>query len=87
MMQHLRNYDYAGRALDVRENVKFKGGYFGQWLFEKYGDNICPISIEFKKFFMDEWTGEPFEKDIRLISEMIKSSEAAVLTALHKINT
>lgn len=87
MVNSFGSFDYNGRSLDVRENVKFKGGYFGQWLYEEYGDNICPVSIEFKKFFMDEWTGEAFEKDIRLIHQMLESSTKSVLTELQKINT
>jgi hypothetical protein len=44
-------------ALDVRENVKFQGGYFPQRLHEHFGPNVCVLAIEFKKTFMDEWTG------------------------------
>ncbi len=86
MIANFKAFDYDGRHLDVRENIKFKGGYFGQWLYGKYGDKICPVSIEFKKFFMDEWTGMPFEKDIKLISELVKQSKKPVLDALQKIN-
>jgi N-formylglutamate deformylase len=78
----LKSFDYDGRNLDVRENIKFKGGYFGKWLFEQYGDNICPISIEFKKIFMDELTGKGFENDILLISEMVHLSTYPVMEAL-----
>lgn len=79
-------FDYDGRHLDVRENIKFKGGYFGQWLYEQYGKKICPVSIEFKKFFMDEWTGKPFEKDIQLINELIIESRGPVLEVMNKIS-
>lgn len=82
ILQTFKDFDYGGRHLDVRENVKFKGGYFGQWLFEQYGKKICPISIEFKKFFMDEWTGKPFPKDIELINQLVLSSKQPVLSAL-----
>lgn len=74
LVKSFRNFNYESRSLDVRENLKFKGGYFGKWLFERYGKAICPISIEFKKFFMDEHTGEGCEKSINLISKMIESS-------------
>lgn len=80
-----KKFDYDGRHLDVRENIKFKGGYFGQWLHEQYGKKICPVSIEFKKFFMDEWTGEPFEKDIALINQLLIESKGPVLNSLDKI--
>lgn len=42
---------------DARENVKFKGGAFAQWMIKNYNDKICVLSVEFKKTFMDEWTG------------------------------
>jgi len=57
LLQKLSEYNFEGRNLDVRENVKFRGGYFTAWLSSQYGDRVCPIAIEFKKFFMDEWTG------------------------------
>lgn len=86
LINHFRQYNYAGRQLDVRENIKFKGGYFGQWLFEQYGSKICPLSIEFKKFFMDEHTGEGYEKDIIRIDEMMQLSKRPILDALNLIN-
>jgi N-formylglutamate amidohydrolase len=52
----LRRQEIQGRTLDVRENVKFKGGYFPLWLHSSYPDNVCVLSIEFKKIFMDEWS-------------------------------
>lgn len=47
----------AGKQPDVRENIKFKGGGFSQWVNQHYSEQGCVISIEFKKTFMDEWTG------------------------------
>lgn len=44
-------------ALDVRENVKFKGGQMTKWINERYGARGLSIAIEMKKIFMDEWTG------------------------------
>ena len=46
-------------GLDVRENVKFKGGHFSRWISARYGSDACVIAVEFKKTFMDEWTGAP----------------------------
>ena len=57
-MSDLASYDFFGRSLDVRENVKFKGGYFPRWIHEKFPNTGCAIAVEFKKIFMDEWTGE-----------------------------
>src|SRR5690606_21984188 len=46
-----------GHLPDVRQNVAFKGGGFAQQVLAKYSNQGCVISIEFKKTFMDEWTG------------------------------
>jgi N-formylglutamate amidohydrolase len=44
--------------LDVRTNVRFRGGYLCRWAAEHYPATACPLAIEFKKMFMDEWTGQ-----------------------------
>ena len=57
-MEGLRAYDFPTGELDVRENVRFRGGHCGRWTHDRFPD-ACVLSIEVKKFFMDEWTGEP----------------------------
>ena len=46
-----------GRPLDVRENVKFFGGNMAEWTHRTFPASACVLSVEFKKVFMDEWTG------------------------------
>jgi N-formylglutamate deformylase len=46
------------RPFDVRENVKFHGGHFPRWINGTFSGRVCAIAVEFKKTFMDEWTGE-----------------------------
>jgi len=53
----LAHHRFEDRFLDVRENVKFKGGGFSEWINRNYGAYGCVFSLEFKKTFMDEWTG------------------------------
>lgn len=53
----LRTQRYQRRILDVRENVKFKGGHFTRWLHENYPEKVCALALELKKIFMDEWVG------------------------------
>ncbi len=53
----LYRHDYFGRGLDVRENIKFRGGYLSRWIHEHFPDRTCVLAIELKKFFMDEWNG------------------------------
>ena len=57
-MGDLRAYDFFGRHLDVRENVKFFGGNFCRWIHQTFPGAVCGLAVEFKKTFMDEWTGE-----------------------------
>lgn len=80
----LMAFDFAGRQLDVRENVKFGGGAFSRWVVERYPTG-CPLSIEVKKFFMDEWTGEPERAQVTLIQDALASTVDGVLAALAKI--
>ncbi len=51
------DFDFPGGRLDVRENVNFRGGHCGHWANTTFQDSVCVLSIEIKKFFMDEWTG------------------------------
>ena len=56
----LKKLTLNNEEIDVRENVKFKGGNLAQHLLKLYGELGCVISIEFRKDFMDEWTGEVY---------------------------
>ena len=46
------------RRMDARENVRFQGGHFSGWIARRFSGRACPLAIELKKIFMDEWTGE-----------------------------
>ena len=71
-----------GRKLDVRENVKFKGGNQVQWLHENFSESGCGLAIEFKKFWMDEWTGE---KDEEMVGELKKALASTVPGVLQEL--
>ena len=60
LMDAMRGFDFNGRRLDVRENVAFQGrGQQARFVHERHPGRACAIALEFKKFFMDEWSGEP----------------------------
>lgn len=60
LVQAMREYDFGGRHLDVRENVAFQGkGELTRFVHDRYPGVGCAIALEFKKFYMDEWSGEP----------------------------
>ncbi|MCD9026680.1 N-formylglutamate amidohydrolase [Luteimonas sp. BDR2-5] len=57
--QVLRRHPVRGALPDVRANVRFPtGGHFPEWVYAQWGDRVCTISPEYKKIFMDEWTGQ-----------------------------
>ena len=72
-----------GRELDVRENVKFKGGHFTRWIYERYGERACALAIEYKKIFMDEWTGVPDMPMVGRLSQHLENATAPVLKEHH----
>ena len=83
-IETLRGFDFPGGALDVRENVKFRGGNWPQWIHENFPDSGVAIAIEFKKFFMDEWTGEPDQTLVKAIGEAIQFTVPGVLEELKR---
>ncbi len=60
-----------GAPIDIRENIRFKGGYLTQFLNQQFGDKGCVFSLEFRKDFMDEWTGEPNVKRIAACKQLL----------------
>ena len=81
----LREYDFQGRRLDVRENVKFQGGEFGRWIHQKFPNQVCTIAIEFKKFFMDEWTGKVDQEQVESIYNALESTLSGVQDGLNSM--
>lgn len=77
-VSELSSRHLADGPADVRENVKFRGGHLGRWIGEEFPATACTLSIEFKKTFMDEWTGEP---DLSRIGS-IRSALGGVLPGL-----
>lgn len=67
--------------LDVRENVKFQGGYFSQWVHETFGSAACVIAVEFKKTFMNEWTGELDRDHFDKLRQALEATVPGVLDA------
>jgi hypothetical protein len=80
----LRGFDFLGRRLDVRENVKFRGGFFPRWIHTEFSETGCALAVEFKKFFMDEWTGTPDTGQLKTIRKALASTIPGILEELAK---
>ena len=81
----LRAFDFPGGRLDVRENVRFFGGNWPRWIHENFPNTGVALAIEIKKFFMDEWTGEPNRELIDAIGDALRFTVPAVLSALRRV--
>lgn len=54
----LRQQPLGSARTDVRFNVRYPdGGYFPKWINAHYEDRLCVLTLEYKKMFMDEWSG------------------------------
>ncbi len=62
---------YEGEKLDCRIDVKFPGGTMSRHLHKSFPGKVLSLSIEFKKTFMDEWSGELYKDKLEdLISAL-----------------
>jgi N-formylglutamate deformylase len=76
-----------GGPIDVRENVKFKGRALSWWVHERYpGRGVC-LALEFKKTFMDEWTGEVDEVRLGQLQQALAATHEPVLAALSGVDS
>ena len=49
-IHEMKQFNFLDRQLDIRENVKFAGGYFAEWIHTHYPDSGCVLAIEVKSF-------------------------------------
>jgi N-formylglutamate deformylase len=69
-------------SLDVRENVKFQGGEMSKWIHRTFPETGCCLAVEFKKTFMDEWTGQLDDAHLARLARAIASTLPVLVTAL-----
>ncbi len=84
-LAEMRGFDYLGRTLDVRENVRFRGGNLVAWIHQTFPRDVCGLAIEVKKIFMDEWTGELDERQYEAIGAALQQAATGVLDELEKL--
>jgi len=84
-LEGLSRFNFSGRSLDVRENIKFYGRHFPRWVHQNFPKAGCVLSIEFKKFFMDEWSGQADEQQVELVGQALAATVPGVLEALKNL--
>jgi N-formylglutamate deformylase len=80
--QDLRSYNYMGRQLDVREDIRWRGGPISWFVHDNFPRTGVSINIEVKKFFMDEHTGEPDWEQINTLTKAFESTLPNLLDAM-----
>jgi N-formylglutamate amidohydrolase len=84
-MADLRTVDVGGRPLDVRENVRFRGGHLSRWVHAAFPGQACCLAVEVKKFFMDEHTGELDDPVWAGVQEALRAAVPGVLDQLDRL--
>lgn len=70
------------QGFDVRGNVKFEGQNLAWFIHDRYPGVGCVLAIEFKKTFMNEWTGDPDHAHLERLAVALKNTAVPVLEAL-----
>jgi hypothetical protein len=71
-------------GLDVRENVKFRGRRLAAWIHEEFPETGCCPALEFKKTFMDEWSGRLDERRLGALREALASTVPGLIEELFR---
>lgn len=74
----LAEQEARGHRLDVRENVAFKGRALAWFVHDRHPGVGCVLALEFKKTWMDEWTGKVDEDHL----EELRAALAETLPVL-----
>ncbi len=76
---HLRRTRIHGQPLRISENEIFFGGYLSRHLSRIYHERLLVLAMEYKKIFMDEWTGELYQD---ILDKLIRDFNRAVVRAV-----
>ena len=71
----LTKIEIDSRRIRVRENDIFFGGHLSRRLSREHHDNVLVLAQEFKKIFMDEWSGEVY---VPKLTTLINGYQAAI---------
>ena len=78
------NRSLKSTNLDVRQNIKYPGGYLSQYLNSKYSTRLCCVAIEFKKIWMNEWTQQIDNNCFNFLKGIFDNCQDCILTELQK---
>lgn len=78
-------HEVNGSPLDVRDNVRFTGGSLSDWVHEHFPTSGLSLSLDVKKIYMDEHTGDPIEPSLAGIGYALAATVRPVVSVLRRI--
>lgn len=75
---------FAEEGVDIRENVKFRGGQLAAWVHGRYPTG-CVLAVEFKKTWMDEWSGVRDDRAHARIASLLADAVPRVARGLEAV--
>ena len=67
-----------------RRFVKFGGGHLSRWVNDRYAGRGFALALEFKKVFMDEWTGVVDPQHLEALAAALEGATRALQASLAK---
>ena len=82
-ISNLQRTKIKQRSIRISENEIFLGGYLSRRLSRNYHDQVLVLALEYKKLFMNEWTGK-LHQDVleKLILDFTRAVDKAVASCL-----
>ena len=83
-LDDLTSFEFPGGRLDVRENVRFRGGACAAWTHRAFPEAACVLSSGVTTCFMVEWTGEADEVLLDAIGEALSYAVPGAVEELER---
>ncbi len=77
----------TAQGFDVRDEIKFFPKQLSNWVHHRYPGVGCVMTLEFKKTFMDEWTGIPKPGRLDELAHALTQCIEPLETALAALQT
>jgi N-formylglutamate deformylase len=71
LLEQFNQINVEGRKIRAAENEVFRGGYLARKLCARHYNKLAVFAVEFKKIFMDEWSGEIYTPVINELRNQI----------------
>lgn len=72
-------HELASKKYNVRINERYPdGGEWPEWIYRNYAKEVCTITLEYKKIFMDETTGVV---DLKKLNDLHVATTSAINVA------